>query len=85
MMQKCTNENAARFPPVLCTVVSQKDIDFFRFSGALVDLSEPDSYEDQKDRIEPICKLFGEKGGHQKSSQTVRWATFWPTTVPGHL
>ena len=42
MMQKCTNENAARFPPLLSTVVSLKDIDFWRFLVALVDLSEPD-------------------------------------------
>ena len=52
-MQKCTNENAARFPPLLSTVVSQKDIDFRRFLVALVDLSEPNPYDDQKDRIEP--------------------------------
>ena len=50
---KYENENAERLPPLQSTIESQIDGDFCRFLVALVDLSEPLSYDGQMDQIEP--------------------------------
>ena len=49
---KYENENAERCPPLQSTVESQINGDSWRFLVALVDLSEPLSYDDQVARIE---------------------------------
>ena len=45
LTKKYENENAERLPPLQSTVMSQIDGDSCRFLVALVDLSEPLSYE----------------------------------------